>query len=264
MVWTLSQLHNLYVCTVRASRKSIERLFWQKLFLCLYAWMALMPSFTATRFAVFNTLYIKLHDSNHWWSQCQNITGIHRYSAAHSLCSGGWFRAVFQPCAACGSTIVSKRLQSALHAGAEALIQTANAPVSHRSLWMGRGRSGFMDLTQPCGASKATGALQRTAEMKPWVAVPQRTFIYKGIEGQDGVLHLPHLLMNECTIIQYFCMAQRLAYYTYWLLQHLLCHEYDIFKWCTNKLCTNLAFNFTTVTRKAANSPFNTFKSSPK
>lgn len=166
--------------------KHWNRLFWQKLFLCLYAWMALMPSFTATRFAVFNTLYIKLHDSNHWWSQCQNITGIHRYSAAHSLCSGGWFRAVFQPCAACGSTIVSKRLQSALHAGAEALIQTANAPVSHRSLWTGRGRSGFMDLTQPCGASKATGALQRTAEMKPWVAVPQRTFIYKGIEGQDG------------------------------------------------------------------------------
>ncbi len=101
-------------------------------------------------------------------------------------------------------------------------------------------------------------------EMKPWVAVAQRKFIYKGIEGQDGVLHLPLFLMNECTIIQHFCMARRLAYYTCWLLQHLLWHEYDIFKWCTNKLCTNLAFNFTTVTWKAANSLFNTFKSSPK
>ncbi len=118
-----------------------------------------MPSFTATRFAVFNTLYIMLHDSNHWWSQCQNITGIHGYNAAHSLCSGGWFGAVFQPCAACGSAIVSKRLQSALHAGAEALIQTANAPVSHHSLWTDRGRSGFMDLTQPCGALQRTAGL---------------------------------------------------------------------------------------------------------
>ncbi len=199
------------------------------------------PLFTATRFTVFNTLYIKLHDSNHWWSQCQNITGIHRYSAAHSLCSGGWFRAVFQPCVACGSTIVSKRPQSALHAGAEALIQTANAPVSHHSLWTGRGRSGFMDLTQPCGASKATGALQRTAEMKPWVAVPQRTFIYKGIEGQDGVLHLPHLFMNECTIIQYFCMAQRLAYYTYWTAT---ASAYDTNMTYSNDAQTNYALNW--------------------
>ncbi len=139
--------------------KSIEIDCFDKNYFSIYAWMALMPSFTATRFAVFNTLYIMLHDSNHWWSQCQNITGIHGYNAAHSLCSSGWFGAVFQPCAACGSAIVSKRLQSALHAGAEALIQTANAPVSHRSLWTGRGRSGFMDLTQPCGALQRTAGL---------------------------------------------------------------------------------------------------------
>lgn len=127
--------------------------------------MALMPSSPATRFTVFNTLYIKLHDSNHWWSQCQNITGMHSYNTAHSLCSGGWFRAVFQPYAACSNTMVSKRLQSALYAGAEALIQTANAPVSHHSLRMGRGRSGFMDLKAPCGASKAIGCLQKTARL---------------------------------------------------------------------------------------------------
>ncbi len=150
---------NLYVCTVRPSRKSIEIDCFDKNYFSIYARMALMPSFTATRFAVFNTLYIMLHDSNHWWSQCQNITGIHGYNAAHSLCSGGWFGAVFQPCAACGNAIVSKRLQSALHAGAEALIQTANAPVSHRSLWTDRGRSGFMDLTQPCGALQRTAGL---------------------------------------------------------------------------------------------------------
>ncbi|CAM4612809.1 unnamed protein product [Leuciscus chuanchicus] len=41
--------------------------------------------------------------------------------------------------------MVSKRLQSALYAGAEALIQTANAPVSHHSLRMGRGRDGEIE-----------------------------------------------------------------------------------------------------------------------
>lgn len=163
-----------------------------------------MPSFTATRFTVFNTLYIKLHDSNHWWSQCQNITGMHRYNTQHTAyVPVAGFRAVFQPYAACGNTIVSKRLQSALHAGAEALIQTANAPVSHRSLRMGRGRSGFMDLKAPCGASKAIGCLQKTTRLllrwNPGVAVPQTGFVYKGTEGQVGVFHLPFLL-NECTV----------------------------------------------------------------
>lgn len=159
--------------------------------------MALMPSFPATRLTVFNTLYIKLHDSNHWWSQCQNITGMHRYNTAHSLCSGGWFRAVFQPYAACSNTMVSKRLQSALYAGAEALIQTANAPVSHHSLRMGRGRSGFMDLKAPCGASKAIGCLQKTARLllrwNPRVAVPQRGLCTRVLKVRLGFpSSLPH------------------------------------------------------------------------
>jgi len=113
----------------------------------------------------------QLHDSlcsTHCTSSCTTqITGDHNVKTLqactditqHSLCSGGWFRAVFQPYAACSNTMVSKRLQSALYAGAEALIQTANAPVSHHSFQMGRGRSGFMDLKAPCGVSKAIGCL---------------------------------------------------------------------------------------------------------
>lgn len=111
--------------------------------------------------------------STHCTSSCTTqITGDHNVKTIQAytdftqhiayvpVAGSGLF---FQPCATCGSAVVSKRLQSALYAGAEALIQTANAPVSHRSLWRGRGRSGFMDLTQLCGASKAIGALQRTA-----------------------------------------------------------------------------------------------------
>lgn len=115
-------------------------------------------SFAATRFAMFNTLYVKPHSSNHCWSQCQNITGIHGYNTAHSLCSGGWFRAVSQPCVACGGTIVSQRLQSALQAGHGALMQIANAPVSLPR--MGRGGSGITDLTESRGASKAIWPLK--------------------------------------------------------------------------------------------------------
>lgn len=115
-------------------KKHWNRLFWKNYFsVCMLEWLSC-------------PLSSQLYDSvcsTHCTSSCTTqITGDHNVKTlqAHTdiaqhiayvpVAGSGLF---FQPCATCGSAVVSKRLQSALYAGAEALIQTANAPVSHRS-----------------------------------------------------------------------------------------------------------------------------------